>query len=109
MHRFNSERAASEFSDFRNSWARPNLARAQSGWSRTQAAQKVRGSRQSPFRIAKQVASLDLYSGGRFLFGVGGGWNRPEIENHGADFTTRFALMRERIEAMKLLWTAVQL
>lgn len=60
------------------------------------------------FQTAKQVASLDLYSGGRFLFGVGGGWNRPEIENHGADFTTRFALMRERIEAMKLLWTQEQ-
>jgi probable F420-dependent oxidoreductase len=57
------------------------------------------------FQTAKQVASLDLYSGGRFLFGVGGGWNRPEIEHHGTAFEKRFAVMRERIEAMKLLWT----
>jgi probable F420-dependent oxidoreductase len=57
------------------------------------------------FQTAKQVASLDLYSGGRFLFGVGGGWNRPEIENHGTSFEKRFAVMRERIEAMKCLWT----
>ena len=57
------------------------------------------------FQTAKQVASLDLYSGGRFLFGVGGGWNRPEIENHGTPFEKRFAVMRERIEAMKCLWT----
>jgi probable F420-dependent oxidoreductase len=57
------------------------------------------------FQTAKQVASLDLYSGGRFLFGVGGGWNRPEIEHHGTVFEKRFAVMRERIEAMKLLWT----
>jgi probable F420-dependent oxidoreductase len=57
------------------------------------------------FQTAKQVASLDLYSGGRFLFGVGGGWNRPEIEHHGTAFEQRFAVMRERIEAMKLLWT----
>ena len=57
------------------------------------------------FQTAKQVASLDLYSGGRFLFGVGGGWNRPEIENHGTPFEKRFAVMRERIEPMKCLWT----
>lgn len=57
------------------------------------------------FQTAKQVASLDHLSGGRFLFGVGGGWNRPEIENHGTDFSKRFAVMRERIEAMKQLWT----
>ena len=56
-------------------------------------------------QTAKQVASLDLFSGGRFLFGVGGGWNQPEIENHGTVHTERFGVMRERIEAMKLLWT----
>ena len=57
------------------------------------------------FATAKQVASLDRLSGGRFLFGVGGGWNRPEIENHGTRFDLRFAILRERIEAMKRLWT----
>jgi len=57
------------------------------------------------FATAKQVASLDHLSGGRFLFGVGGGWNRPEIENHGTPFDRRFAILRERIEAMKALWT----
>jgi probable F420-dependent oxidoreductase len=57
------------------------------------------------FQTAKQVASLDLYSNGRFLFGVGGGWNRPELADHGIDPDRRFAVMRERIEAMKRLWT----
>lgn len=56
-------------------------------------------------QTAKEVASLDLYSGGRFLFGVGGGWNEPEVRDHGTDFAARFAVLRERIEAMKLLWT----
>jgi probable F420-dependent oxidoreductase len=57
------------------------------------------------FQTAKQVASLDVFSGGRFLFGVGAGWNQPELEDHGTAFGERFAVMRERIEAMKLLWT----
>lgn len=57
------------------------------------------------FQTAKQVATLDLFSNGRFLFGVGGGWNVPEIENHGTPAGQRFAVMRERIEAMKRLWT----
>ncbi len=57
------------------------------------------------FQLAKEVATLDAFSGGRFLFGVGGGWNRPEIENHGTDPDVRFAVMREKIEAMKQLWT----
>ena len=57
------------------------------------------------FQTAKQVATLDHFSDGRFLFGVGAGWNQPEIENHGTDFKQRFAIMGERIEAMKLLWT----
>jgi probable F420-dependent oxidoreductase len=56
-------------------------------------------------QTAKLVASLDQISGGRFLFGVGGGWNREEIEGHGTVFGTRFKLMRERIEAMKAIWT----
>ncbi|HEV7997322.1 MAG TPA: LLM class F420-dependent oxidoreductase [Stellaceae bacterium] len=58
-----------------------------------------------PIQTAKLVATLDQLSGGRFLFGVGGGWNAEEIEDHGAAFKTRFKLMRERIEAMKAIWT----
>ena len=58
-----------------------------------------------PFATAKAVASLDLVSDGRVDFGVGAGWNRPEIENHGTDFERRFGLMRERVEAMRALWT----
>ena len=54
---------------------------------------------------AKSVASLDHLSGGRFLFGVGGGWNREEMANHGTAFETRWGLLREQIEAMKALWT----
>jgi probable F420-dependent oxidoreductase len=57
-----------------------------------------------PIITAKEVASVDLLSGGRFEFGVGGGWNREEMRNHGTDPDTRFALMRERIEAMKAIW-----
>jgi len=56
------------------------------------------------FTTAKQVATLDRLSGGRFLFGVGGGWNQPEIENHGTPMGQRFAILRERIEAMKAIW-----
>ncbi len=58
-----------------------------------------------PIQTAKLVASVDQVSNGRFLFGVGGGWNRDEMEDHGAVFATRFKLMRERIEAMKEIWT----
>jgi probable F420-dependent oxidoreductase len=58
-----------------------------------------------PITTAKEVATLDLLSGGRFLFGVGGGWNREEMENHGTDPRTRFALMRERVLAMREIWT----
>jgi len=61
-----------------------------------------------PIQTAKQVASLDLLSGGRFLFGVGGGWNVEEMANHGTRYETRFQLLRERIEAMKQIWTAKQ-
>jgi len=55
--------------------------------------------------LAKEVASLDLLSNGRFLFGVGVGWNREEMENHGTNPQTRRTLMKERIEAMKAVWT----
>ena len=58
-----------------------------------------------PIQTAKLVASIDQVSRGRFLFGVGGGWNAEEIEDHGTAFKTRFKLMRERIEAMKEIWT----
>jgi probable F420-dependent oxidoreductase len=58
-----------------------------------------------PIQTAKLVASIDQVSNGRFLFGVGGGWNADEMENHGTEFKTRFKLMRERIEAMKEIWT----
>ena len=59
-----------------------------------------------PIITAKEVATVDLLSGGRFLFGIGGGWNRTEMANHGTDPRTRFALMEERVEAMKVIWTA---
>ena len=57
-----------------------------------------------PITTAKEVASIDHISGGRFLFGIGGGWNAEEMENHGTDFSSRFKLMRERVEAMKAIW-----
>jgi probable F420-dependent oxidoreductase len=58
-----------------------------------------------PIVTAKEVASVDQISGGRFLFGVGAGWNREEMENHGTDYRTRFTRMRESVEAMKAIWT----
>ena len=58
-----------------------------------------------PIHTAKQVASLDYLSGGRFIFGIGGGWNAEEMASHGTDYKTRFALMRERVEAMKAIWS----
>ncbi|MBV8888495.1 MAG: LLM class F420-dependent oxidoreductase [Alphaproteobacteria bacterium] len=58
-----------------------------------------------PIVTAKCVASLDQLSGGRVEFGIGGGWNVEEMENHGAQYKTRFKLTRERILAMKALWT----
>jgi probable F420-dependent oxidoreductase len=56
-------------------------------------------------QTAKLVASIDQVSAGRFLFGVGGGWNQDEMENHGTVYATRFKRMRESIEAMKAIWT----
>ncbi len=58
-----------------------------------------------PIHTAKEVSTLDQLSGGRFLFGVGGGWNAEEMADHGTDFSTRFAVMEERIAAMKTIWT----
>src|SRR6266542_6344428 len=58
-----------------------------------------------PITTAKEVATLDWISGGRVCFGIGAGWNRPEIENQGTPFDRRFGVMRERVEAMRALWT----
>jgi probable F420-dependent oxidoreductase len=58
-----------------------------------------------PIITAKQVASVDHISGGRFEFGVGAGWNREEMQNHGTDPRTRMRLLKERVEAMKAIWT----
>ena len=59
-----------------------------------------------PIITAKETASIDLISGGRFVFGVGAGWNIEELRDHGTDPKTRGALLDERIEAIKALWTA---
>jgi len=61
-----------------------------------------------PIVTAKAVSSLDQLSGGRFIFAMGGGWNADEMENHGARYETRFKLLRERVLAMKALWTQEQ-
>ena len=61
-----------------------------------------------PIVTAKCVASLDRLSGGRFVFGIGGGWNVDEMENHGTRYDTRFKVLRERVLAMKALWTEEQ-
>jgi probable F420-dependent oxidoreductase len=58
-----------------------------------------------PIVTAKLVSTIDLLSGGRFLFGVGNGWLREEIENHGTKFASRHQVARERIEAMQAIWT----
>jgi len=57
-----------------------------------------------PIQTAKLVASIDQVSGGRFVFGIGGGWNAEEMADHGTEFRTRFKLMRERVAAMKEIW-----
>ncbi len=58
-----------------------------------------------PIITAKEVASVDHLSGGRFEFGVGAGWNREEMANHGTDPRRRMAIMAERVKAMKAIWT----
>jgi probable F420-dependent oxidoreductase len=58
-----------------------------------------------PIITSKEAASIDLISGGRFVFGVGAGWNIEELRDHGTDPRTRGALLDERIEAIKALWT----
>ncbi len=58
-----------------------------------------------PISLAKSVATLDSLSGGRVLFGIGGGWNAEEMENHGTSFRRRWEILRERVEAMRAIWT----
>src|SRR6267154_999727 len=58
-----------------------------------------------PIHLAKNVATIDYLSDGRFLFGIGGGWNAEEMANHGTEFASRFKKMREQIEGMKEIWT----
>jgi probable F420-dependent oxidoreductase len=58
-----------------------------------------------PIALAKVVASLDHLTGGRFEFGIGAGWNRPEIRNHGVDPRRRFDVLKEHVEAMREIWT----
>ena len=53
---------------------------------------------------AKTVATLDHFSNGRVLFGIGAGWNREEMENHGANFANRWKIVREKVLAMKAIW-----
>lgn len=57
-----------------------------------------------PIVLAKEVATLDRLSDGRFLFGIGAGWNAEEMENHGTEFKTHFKVMKEHVEAMKEIW-----
>ena len=59
-----------------------------------------------PIMTAKETASLDFISGGRFIFGIGGGWNQEEMADHGTAFGTRWKLLRERLEAVKAVWTS---
>jgi len=61
-----------------------------------------------PITTAKTIATLDRLTNGRFIFGIGGGWNREEIEHHGTPFAKRFPILRERILAMKAMWTQEQ-
>ncbi len=58
-----------------------------------------------PIVTAKEVASIDLLSNGRMEFGIGAGWNKEEMENHGTEFGTRFEVMSDRAKAIKVLWT----
>jgi probable F420-dependent oxidoreductase len=58
-----------------------------------------------PIHTAKQTASLDTLSGGRFIFGIGAGWNLEEMADHGTDPANRWRLLRERVEAIKAIWT----
>lgn len=65
----------------------------------------VQVTQRDPIVLAKAIATLDRVSGGRVISGVGAGWNREEVRNHGTDPRTRMAVLRERVLAMKALWT----
>lgn len=58
-----------------------------------------------PIFLAKETATLDLLSRGRFLFGVGAGWLEPEMADHGVVYRTRFQLLKEQIRAIKEIWS----
>lgn len=58
-----------------------------------------------PITLAKEAASVDHLSKGRFIFGIGAGWNRPEIEHHGVSYPKRWRVMRERIQAIQTIWS----
>ncbi|HTF35140.1 MAG TPA: LLM class F420-dependent oxidoreductase [Myxococcota bacterium] len=58
-----------------------------------------------PITLAKEVASLDTISNGRVILGIGGGWNAEEMENHGVNFTQRWRLLREKVLALRAIWT----
>jgi probable F420-dependent oxidoreductase len=58
-----------------------------------------------PITVAKEVASLDVISEGRVIFGIGGGWNAEEMENHGTSYKARWKVLHERVEAIKEIWT----
>lgn len=58
-----------------------------------------------PIALAKEVASLDTISGGRVILGIGAGWNREEMENHGAVYKDRWKITREKVQAMRAIWT----
>ena len=58
-----------------------------------------------PITTAKVIASLDMISDGRAVVGIGAGWNREEMENHGANYKNRWAIVREKVAAMRAIWT----
>ena len=58
-----------------------------------------------PITLAKECASVDVISNGRLILGIGAGWNREEMENHGADYKDRWKIVREKILAMRQIWT----
>ena len=57
-----------------------------------------------PITTAKEIASLDMVSNGRAIIGIGAGWNREEMENHGADYKNRWSVVREKVGAMRAIW-----
>ena len=58
-----------------------------------------------PITTAKEIASLDMISNGRAIIGIGAGWNREEMENHGANFKNRWAVVKEKVQAMQAIWS----